>query len=185
MDRRKLLAHAARMGALLAAVKIALLCAAYGLFGVGALVSPATGIVMWVGALGVLILAAVRLRALAGAFQPYTTVLLHLVGAWIVGQAIFTGFSILLFHVLSPGLLESTVEPMREIARQLGERARMPADQVEAHAATITSATSPFSIGGQLRGLRDGLLPGLVLAAIMALPFRARQGDDAAPATSP
>lgn len=180
MDRRKLLAHALAMGGVLGGVKIALLSAAYGAFGVGALVSPATGVVLWVGALGVLVLAAWRLRLRAGGFQPYPSVLLHLVLTWVVGQAIYVGFSILLFHVLSPGLLEATVEPMRAIARKLGERAGLPPDQVESHAASITAATSPFSVAGQLRGLRDGLLPGIVLAAIVAIPFRARRSDGVA-----
>jgi hypothetical protein len=174
MDRRKLFAHALSMGALLGAVKIALLSIAYGAFGVPALVSPATGVVMWVGAIGVLGLAGWRLRVRAGGYQPYTTVLLHLAATWIVGQVLFTGFSILLFHVLSPGLLEATVEPMRAIARKLGERTQLPPDRIEALAASITAATSPFSVEGQLRGLRDGLLPGIVLSAIIAIPLRAR-----------
>jgi hypothetical protein len=174
MDRRTLFLHALALGALLGVVKIAILSAAYGAFGVAALVHAATGVVLWFAAIGVLLAAAWLHRKRAGGFQPYTRVLLHLVVVWAVGQALYTAFSILLFHVLSPGLLEETVEPMRAIARKLGERTGLPSDQVEAHVASITAATSPFSTAGQLRGLRDGMFPGIVLAAIIAIPFRAK-----------
>ncbi len=178
-----MLLHAVKVGAVLGVAKIALLSVAHGAFGVPALTSPATGLAMWFAAIGVLIAGAWQLKKRAGGYQRFTTVLLHLCLAWTVGQVLFTGYSILLFNVLSPGLLEATVEPMRTIARKLGERAGLPADQIEAHAMSITASTSPFSGGGQLRGLRDGLFPGIVLSLVIAIPFRARppvtEGDGA------
>ncbi len=180
-----MLLHAVKVGAVLAVTKVALLSIAQGAFGVPALTNPATGLAMWFAAFGVLVGGAWQLKKRAGGYQRFTTVLLHLCLAWTVGQALFTGYSILLFNVLSPGLLEATVEPMREIARKLGERAELPGEQIEAHAMSITASTSPFSVAGQLRGLRDGLFPGIVLSLVIAIPFRARPQASEGEATAP
>jgi hypothetical protein len=174
MSRRTLVLHALRMGAVLGALKIALVSVAYGAFGVPALVSAATGLLMWFGVIAVLIASAWLLKQRAGGYQRFTVVLAHLCLVWAVGQVLYTGFSILLFHVLAPGLLEATVEPMRAIARQVGQRAQLPPDQIDAMASAITADSSPFSVAGQLRGLRDGLFPGIVVSLVIAIPFRAR-----------
>jgi hypothetical protein len=181
MDRKTLLLHALRMGAVLGAMKIALVSLAYGVFGVAALVNPATGLAMWFGVIAALIFSAWSLKQRAGGYQRFTVALAHLCLIWAVGQVLYTGFSILLFHVLAPDLLEATVEPMRAIARQLGQRAQLPPDQIEAMAAAITADTSPFSVAGQLRGFRDGLFPGIVISLVIAIPFRARPAPSEEP----
>lgn len=187
MDRKTLLLHALRVGAALGGLKIALVSLAYGAFGVAALVHPATGLAMWFGVIAVLIVGAWRLKQRAGDYLRFTLVLAHLCLAWAVGQVVYTGFSILLFHVLSPGLLEATVEPMRAIARQMGQRAQLPPDQIDAMAAAITAESSPFSVAGQLRGFRDGLFPGIFVSLLIAIPFRARPAatDEPPPPTTP
>ncbi len=174
--------HALRFGAALGATKIVVLQLAHAVFGVPALVSPATGLVMWTFVFGALVLAAWRLRVVAGGYQPLTTAIFHLCLVWVSGQALFTAWSVLLFHVIAPGLMEATVEPMRAIARQVGQRAQLPPDQIEAMVTGITRDTSPFSVAGQLRGYRDGLLPGILLSAVVAFPFRAKPDPDAEPA---
>ena len=166
--------HALRFGAAVGAIKIAILQAAHAAFGVPALVSPATGLVMWIFVIGGLVLAAWRLRVVTGEYQRLTTAIFHLCLVWTLGQALFTAWSMLLFHVFAPGLLEATVEPMREIARQVGQRAQLPPERIDEMVAGITKDASPFSLAGQLRGFRDGLLPGIVLSAVIAFPFRAR-----------
>lgn len=176
-DRRSLLRSALRAGALLGAAKIAILVIAHLAFGVAALVSIATGVVLWAATIGALVVAALRLHRESGTFQPYPRALFHLCATWAVGQLLYTAFSILLFHVIEPGLLEATVEPMREIARKASEGTGMAAEQVDALVASITKETSPFSIAGQLRGYRDGLLPGIVLSALIAFPFRGSPSD--------
>ncbi len=187
LDRRSLVRAALRAGAVLGGAKIVILAAAHVAFGVAALVSAATGVVLWAVTIAVLLLAALHLRREAGGFQPYTRVLFHLALVWASGQFLFTGFSILLFHVLEPSLLDATVEPMREIARQINERLGTEPNEIELRVQAITRETSPFSVMGQLRGYRDSLLPGIVLSAVIAIPFRARpsQAPFEAPADPP
>jgi hypothetical protein len=183
-DRTSLLLAALRAGGVLGLAKIVVLGVARLAFGVPAVTHVATGLLLWFVTIGILIGAALHLRRATGAFQPYTRALFHLAMTWALGHLLYTGFSILLFHVLEPSLLEATVEPMREIARKSGERAGIAAADIEAVAQGITKETSPFSVGGQLRGYRDGLLPGLVLSALIAIPFRARPDVQRAPQTT-
>jgi hypothetical protein len=173
-DRGTLLRSAMRAGAILGGAKIAILGIAYLAFGVGAVVSAATGVLLWFVTIGILVGAAFRLKRETGAYQPFLRALFHLVMTWAIGQALYTVFSILLFHVLDPSLLESTVEPMREITRKANERMKTPPAEIEALVGAITKDTSPFSVANQLRGYGTSLLPGVVLSAIIAIPFRAR-----------
>jgi len=184
-DRRSLVRSAIRAGGVLGAAKIFILSVLHLAFGVPALVSVATGVLLWAATIGVLLLAAFRLPRETGGFQPYTRVLFHLCLTWALGQAFYTAFSILLFHVIEPSLLETTVEPMREIARKSGERQGLPTAEIETWVASITRQASPFSVWGQLRGYRDGLLPGIVMAALMAIPFRGTKRDAPAEGATP
>jgi len=177
VDRRSLVRAALRAGAILGAAKIVVLVAAHLAFGVPALTSAATGVLLWFVTLGILVWSAFRLRRETGSFQPYARALFHLALTWAFGQLLYTGFSVLLFHVIEPSLLDATVEPMREIARRANERAGTPPAEIDALVQSITKETSPFSVAGQLRGYRDGLLPGIVLSAIIAIPFRARPAE--------
>lgn len=181
IERRSLVLAALKAGAVLGAAKIVVLVVAHLAFGVPALLHAATGVLLWFVTIVVLVLAGLHLRRETGAFQPYTRALFHLALAWAFGQLLYTGFSILLFHVIEPSLLDATVEPMREIARMVNQRAQIPQAEGDAVVNGITRETSPFSVMGQLRGYRDGLLPGIVLSALIAIPFRARPAD--APAT--
>jgi hypothetical protein len=176
MSRGLLFRSALRFGLLLGATKIALLEAARATFGVPALVAPATGFVLWTFVAGILVLAAYRLKVAAGSYPPLTAGIFHLILVFAVGQALFVGWSILLFHAIAPELLDATVEPMRAIARKLGERTGMTPEQIEQHVASITASSSPFSIEGQLVGFRNGMLPGILLSAGIAFPFRAKSG---------
>lgn len=182
VDRRSLVRAAFRAGAVLAGVKVALFVVARLAFGMPGLIHIATGVVLWFATLIVLILAALHLKRETGTFQPYTRAFFHLAMTWAIGQLLFTGFSILLFNVIEPSLLETTVEPMREIARMVNQRMNIPPADGEAIVQSITKETSPFSVMGQLRGYRDGLLPGIVLSAVIAILFRARPAETPADA---
>lgn len=173
-NRRTLLVAALRAGAVLGLAKIVILGAGYLAFGVPALVSAATGVLLWFATIGVLVGAAFHLKRETGAFQPFARVLFHLALTWAFGQAVYTAFSVLLFNVIDPGLLESTLEPMREIARNASLRAGRPQAEIDELVQGMTKETSLFLPMGQLRGYRDSLLPGIVLSAIIAIPFRAR-----------
>ncbi len=177
VDRRGLVRAALRAGAVLGAAKIVILVVAHLAFGVPALMHVATGVLLWFVTLVLLVLAALHLRRETGAFQPYTRALFHLAMTWAVGQLLYTGFSILLFHVIEPSLLDATVEPMREIARKINERMGTAPAEIEQRVQAITRETSPFSVMGQLRGYRDSLLPGIVVSALIAIPFRARPSE--------
>lgn len=174
MEFRVLLGHAARLALVLAAAKIAVLVLARIAGGAAGVVSLITGALHVIVVFGVMIFAGVSARKLAsdGEGLLVSRGMLHLWVVFALGNLLFTLFTILLFHVLEPSLIEAVKEPLKEtMSRTLTANGVEPA-QIEQALASVDAGDGGFGIGGQLKGWSTSLVYATPGCAILAFLLR-------------
>lgn len=173
MERRALLAHALRFGAIVAIVKIAMLIAA-SVAGPAYLVSPFVGGAMSFVVLCLVVYAAIAVRRLSpdGLGLPFSQAMLHIWVVYASGNLVFTAASVLLFAVVNPSLQEAVVEPALATVRQSLRAAGKTPEEIEEQVRQLADQPSPFAPWNQVRGYLTSLALGTVGAAAAGLLLR-------------
>jgi len=181
VERRVLLQHAARLALVLAAAKIFVLVLARLAGGASGLVSPLTGIAHVIVVFVVMIFAGISARKLAtdGQGLLLSRGMFHLWIVFALGNLLFTVFTILLFHVLEPSLIEAVKGPTKEILQRALTANGAEPDQIAKTLAAVDAGDGGYGVLGQLRGWSTSLIiatPGCGILAFLLRRMKPPEG---------